>query len=98
MEAVGGRVYFGATDGSSGVELWTSDGTALGTRRIQDINPGPGSSSPHGFILVQDCLYFSANDGDHGFEVWVLPVDPISGAPRENGCGQSNRPVGARLE
>ncbi len=34
--------YFGATDPTDGYELWLSDGTAVGTRRWADFNPGPG--------------------------------------------------------
>jgi ELWxxDGT repeat protein len=82
MAAVGRRVYFGATDGRSGVELWTSDGTRRGTFQVQDINPGSGSSSPAGFVVVGQCLYFAAHDGEHGFELWALPIDPVTGGIR----------------
>jgi ELWxxDGT repeat protein len=74
--AVGSRVYFAAHGGAEGAELWTSDGTFRGTRRVQDINPGPGSSSPSNFVVAGDCLYFSANDGTTGFELWALPLGP----------------------
>ncbi len=72
--AVDEGVYFGATDGEHGVELWRSDGTVTGTYLLQDINPGPGSSSPSNFTIAGGCLYFSATDGVHGFELWALPL------------------------
>lgn len=37
LTAVGGVVYFSADDGITGKELWRSDGTAEGTRRVRDI-------------------------------------------------------------
>ena len=37
---------FSADDGMSGIELWTSNGTAAGTALVMDINPGAASSGP----------------------------------------------------
>jgi ELWxxDGT repeat protein len=39
---VAGTLFFLAHDGHSGYELWRSDGTANGTVRVKDINPGAG--------------------------------------------------------
>lgn len=38
--------YFAATEGTSGVELWRTDGSSAGTTRIQDIEPGSAGSYP----------------------------------------------------
>ena len=35
---VNGTLYFRATDGGNGLELWKSDGTAAGTAIVKDIN------------------------------------------------------------
>jgi ELWxxDGT repeat protein len=40
----GQRLYFTAYEPLHGTELWESDGTAAGTRLVQDIQPGPTGS------------------------------------------------------
>jgi len=71
LTEMGGVLYFGARSVGRGTELWRSDGTALGTRRVKDINPGSGSSSPCDMKVVDGLLYFYARDGVHGHELWV---------------------------
>ena len=68
---VNGSVFFQANDGSSGKELWQSDGTLAGTVLVSDINPGATDSSPYYLANINGTLYFSANDGSGGTEPWL---------------------------
>ena len=40
------QLFFSATDGENGGELWVSDGTTEGTQLLLDINPGGSGSGP----------------------------------------------------
>ena len=51
-------------------ELFRTDGTAEGTYRVKDINPGFEPSIPTDFIRYNHFVFFSANDGLHGTELW----------------------------
>jgi ELWxxDGT repeat protein len=64
-------LFFAARDGTSGRELWASDGTEAGTNQVADINP-TGSSSPRDFVDSGSNVFFSATDGTHGFEPWMV--------------------------
>ena len=68
---VGGTLFFSANDGKKGRELWKSDGTAAGTKRVKDIRPGPKGSGPTWLTAVGDRLYFTAHDGRKGRELWT---------------------------
>jgi ELWxxDGT repeat protein len=70
MANVNGTLFFNATDGTHGTELWRSDGTAAGTSMVEDILPGPNGSSPNRLTNVNGTLFFSANDGTHGLQLW----------------------------
>ncbi|HEX8435490.1 ELWxxDGT repeat protein, partial [Archangium sp.] len=67
-------VVFAARNGTSGLELWRSDGTAKGTVRLLDLAPGAASSYPSRFIAFGDSLLFQADDGTTGRELWRLPL------------------------
>ena len=67
---VNGTLFFSADDGSSGGELWKSDGTEAGTVRVKDIYPGGGGSYPEYLTAVNGTLFFSADDGSSGGELW----------------------------
>lgn len=51
-------------------ELFRTDGTAPGTYRVKDINPGSNPSTPTDFIRYNHFVFFSADDGVHGTELW----------------------------
>lgn len=73
MVGLGSTLLFAANDAISGEELWRSDGTAVGTFLLSDINiSSPGSSSyPDQLTLAGPSLvFFVANDGSHGRELW----------------------------
>src|SRR5882672_7057292 len=74
--AAGPGLFFAASDGVSGVELWKTNGTDVGTVLVKDINPGPGNSAPLGFTVFNGALYFAANDGASGFELWKTDGTP----------------------
>jgi ELWxxDGT repeat protein len=76
---VGTRVFFQADDGTTGDELWVSDGTWAGTYLVKDINPGPAPSNPSDISTSENAsmrawgenVAFKADDGVHGWELWV---------------------------
>ncbi len=70
-----GILYLQATDGTNGIELWRSDGTAAGTRLVKDIYPGAGSAFSSYYdvrkmISINGTVYFTADDGVSGQELW----------------------------
>jgi ELWxxDGT repeat protein len=70
LTPIGSSVYFVADDGTSGAELWRTNGTEGGTVLIKDIRAGATGSEPDQLTNVNGVLYFVANDGNHGKEIW----------------------------
>lgn len=72
LTELNGVIYFAADDSVTvdpntgfGVfdrELWRTDGTAAGTYRVKDINPGPATSFAYGLTKFQNNIYFTAVD------------------------------------
>ncbi len=68
-----GTLFFSANDGTSGIELWRSDGTNAGTSLVADLNTTPdtsGSSNPGNLTVIGSTLYFTANNSFRGTELW----------------------------
>ncbi|HEV7300726.1 MAG TPA: ELWxxDGT repeat protein [Tepidisphaeraceae bacterium] len=87
------QIFFAARSVDSDTELWTSDGTEAGTRRLKDLNAGPASSSPRLFTTAGGKMFFVANTGGVSGQLWQSDgtadgtslVKPISASP--NGAG-----------
>jgi ELWxxDGT repeat protein len=69
LTAVGSQVFFAADNGTRGFELWKSNGTAIGTNLVKDINPGANGSQPSDLTDVNGTLYFAASDST-GTGLW----------------------------
>ena len=67
---VNGTLFFQANDGTTGVELWKSDGTSAGTVLVKDIYPGTGGSNPSYLTYINGTLFFNAADSTYGYELW----------------------------
>jgi ELWxxDGT repeat protein len=67
-----GKLYFDNEDPQNGREIWTSDGTAAGSRLLKDIaaETQTQSSNPADFVSFNGQLFFTADDGIAGREVW----------------------------
>ena len=65
-----GRLYFPGRDAAHGRELWSTDGTAAGTRRVKDLCPGACDGGPAELrpalgqlVLVDQQGFLWASDG-----------------------------------
>lgn len=76
LTVFGDEVFFRAYDPEAGAELWATDGTGAGTRRVADVTPGPTGSFPYQLTVVDDLLYFTADDG-RGTELWVTDGETV---------------------
>lgn len=71
--AAGDHLFFSASDGVHGRELWRTDGTEAGTLLVRDVNPGAASGIVSDFAAFLEAggeLIFPADDGAHGQEAW----------------------------
>ena len=69
---IGSEVFFCASDGARGHELWRSDGTAAGTTLAVDVAPGPESGARPSLVLEPSgtsFVFLGATPGS-GYELW----------------------------
>jgi ELWxxDGT repeat protein len=77
------KLYFTASNGIDGRELWVTNGTTNGTQLVADIAPGNTGSFEDfniysGYFSVSgnltelnNKLYFTPDDGENGRELWI---------------------------
>ncbi len=72
---MGGNAYFTANAGTTGYELWKTDGTAAGTVLVKDVNLGTTGLAMPQFApemkAVGSTLYFVAITATEGTELWM---------------------------
>lgn len=76
-----GKLFFAANSGASNErEPWVSDGTALGTQRVADIQPGTLSSYPTELTAVGTDTVFLAAEGPRSTarELWRLDAGALT--------------------
>jgi len=110
--AAAGYAFFLATDGARGTELWRSDGTALGTRPMIDLAPGPDDGTYLFLIGGGDrALFATLPPFGEGIDLWssdgtaagTLPFAHISGdaasalSPPAGSAAPGPLPGGQRL-
>lgn len=54
----------------AGAELWRTDGTGAGTRRVDDLRPGIRGSAPTFLTVFDDALFFAARTDVTGTELF----------------------------
>ena len=67
---LGSVALFTADDGVRGRELWVTNGTSPGTRRLADLIPGRRGSAPHDLVRFQGRVYFLAANSGEGESLW----------------------------
>lgn len=66
----GGRLFFLAAEEVHGTELWTTDGTAAGTRMVRDVCPGP-CGWPGALRAAGGEVFFYTSEPSHGRQLWA---------------------------
>lgn len=64
-------LYFVANDGSTGYEVWRSDGTPTGTLLLKDISISNGARVQNLSAASSKAYFYAEGDGNSGNEVWV---------------------------
>ena len=83
--------YFMANDGTTGLELWASDGTSAGTRNVREIEPGDrGPQQLRQFTTLGNLLVFESQVGFGEREVWVSDGTELGTNPADGVVGGVN--------
>jgi ELWxxDGT repeat protein len=73
LASIGSTVFFDGTDSyDNGPALWKTDGTAVNTVMVKDVQPVVESNGgrPEHLFVMNNMLYFIGNDAVHGDQWW----------------------------
>lgn len=73
---LGDTLYFAGYGPGVGIELWALPAGASVPHLVKDCYPGPASSNPSEFVVVNDLLFFVAEDPTQGVEIWQSDGTP----------------------
>ncbi|MCX6180504.1 MAG: T9SS type A sorting domain-containing protein [Bacteroidetes bacterium] len=92
ITAYNNKLYFYFNDGINGLELWSSDGTTVGTSMFNDFRPGlvqgtsiPASSTPENLTVCNNLLFFTAFDGTANFAQLFVTDGTLGGTIKLGG-------------
>ena len=70
---VGGNLVFPGNDGTTGTQLWYTDGTAAGTAMIENYTPLDNlGSSPTLLGMAGSSAYYFVRDTNHGHTLYMI--------------------------
>jgi ELWxxDGT repeat protein len=107
VSVINGKLYFEMDDGVNGRELWSSDGTTVGTAMLADINPGGEPSDL--LINAASCggaycravsasgFYFTAVVQGQGRGLWFCDGSSVTLVAEVDPTERSGVPVGRLL-
>jgi ELWxxDGT repeat protein len=78
LAVLAAATWFAGTSATTGRELWSSDGTAAGTRLRTDLRPGAGGSDPADLTADRIRLLVSAGADSYGREPWQVRPDGMA--------------------
>jgi len=67
---MGGQLLFVVINGANGPELWSTDGTSMGTRLVRENSPSDNRNTPENLTVFANRLVFNAVDSN-GTEPWI---------------------------
>ena len=88
----GNHVYFVTTDRNTGTELWSTDGTTVGTGVVKQISADSTMAGAYELTVLNGDLYFTAEEAGKGWELWKSDGTASGTAPIASFPGPTGRP------